>query len=241
MKILIVRHGDPNYEIDGLTEKGAREAELLSHRLVKEKDPTFYCSVLGRARLTVAPTLKKLGKTAKYLDWLREFAYVPITLPDGSVTHLPWDRMPTTMAEYPELYLPDAWKSVPFLKESGVPAAYDEVTKELDRLLLEHGYRRDGKLYRAERPNHDTLIMVCHFGLGALLLSHLMNCSPYSLWQNTVMLPTSVTTLYTEERESGIAAFRCVGMGDVSHLYVADEEPAFSGRFCECFEDETRH
>ena len=30
MKIIFIRHGEPNYEIDSLTEKGWREAELLS-------------------------------------------------------------------------------------------------------------------------------------------------------------------------------------------------------------------
>ena len=33
MKLLIVRHGDPDYAIDSLTETGWAEAELLSHRL----------------------------------------------------------------------------------------------------------------------------------------------------------------------------------------------------------------
>ena len=28
MKIIFIRHGEPNYEIDSLTEKGWREAEL---------------------------------------------------------------------------------------------------------------------------------------------------------------------------------------------------------------------
>ena len=37
MKLLIVRHAEPNYEIDGLTEKGKREAALLAERLKKEK------------------------------------------------------------------------------------------------------------------------------------------------------------------------------------------------------------
>jgi probable phosphoglycerate mutase len=58
MKILIIRHGDPNYEIDGLTEKGKIEAELLSKRITKERIDAFYCSPLGRARLTAAPTLQ---------------------------------------------------------------------------------------------------------------------------------------------------------------------------------------
>ena len=36
MRILIIRHGDPDYEVDGLTERGRREAELLAGKLVQE-------------------------------------------------------------------------------------------------------------------------------------------------------------------------------------------------------------
>ena len=42
MKILIVRHGDPNYEIDGLTEKGQREVALLADRLGRENITAAY-------------------------------------------------------------------------------------------------------------------------------------------------------------------------------------------------------
>ena len=35
MRLLIVRHGDPDYSIDSLTEKGWKEAEYLSERLSK--------------------------------------------------------------------------------------------------------------------------------------------------------------------------------------------------------------
>ena len=31
MKLLFIRHGDPNYEKDALTEKGKKEAMLLSN------------------------------------------------------------------------------------------------------------------------------------------------------------------------------------------------------------------
>ena len=33
MKLLIIRHGDPYYEIDSLTQKGWKEAEYLSEKL----------------------------------------------------------------------------------------------------------------------------------------------------------------------------------------------------------------
>ena len=41
MKLLIVRHGDPDYTIDSLTEKGWREAEFLSERLTNWRSETF--------------------------------------------------------------------------------------------------------------------------------------------------------------------------------------------------------
>ncbi len=57
MKLLIIRHGDPDYSIDSLTEKGWKEADLLSKRLAKEKIDAFFCSPLGRAKYTANETI----------------------------------------------------------------------------------------------------------------------------------------------------------------------------------------
>ena len=51
-----------------------------------------------------------------------------------------------------------------------------------------------------------------------------------------------MTTLVTEERRKGIASFRMLSFGDLSHLYVHGEVPAFAARFCEVYENENeRH
>lgn len=50
MRILIARHADPDYAVDGLTEVGKREAELLSRRLVKENITHVYCSPIFMQR-----------------------------------------------------------------------------------------------------------------------------------------------------------------------------------------------
>ena len=241
MRILIVRHAEPDYAIDGLTEKGAREAELLADRLSGESVSAVYCSTLGRARLTAEPTLRRLGISAEYCEWLREFNYAKVKLPYRDCDSACWGVMPQYVNTLPEIYSPYTWREAEFIKGSDMPLQYDEVCRELDSLLARFGYERDGYNYRAVRPNHDTLLLVCHFGLEAVLLSHLLNCSPYTVWQNFVALPSSVTTVYTEERERGIASMRCSGFGDVSHLYAGGEEPSFAARFCECFTDETRH
>ena len=43
MKLLIVRHGDPDYDIDSLTEKGWKEVEYLSQKLSKLDVKSFLC------------------------------------------------------------------------------------------------------------------------------------------------------------------------------------------------------
>lgn len=62
------------------------------------------------------------------------------------------------------------------------------------------------------------------------------------LWHHTAAAPTSVTTVNTEERREGTAIFRVSSFGDISHLYAGGEEPSFSARFCETYDDvQERH
>lgn len=77
MRILIIRHGDPDYEKDSLTQKGWHEAELLADKMEKTDVTAFYVSPLGRAQDTASVTLKRLGRSAKTYHWLREF-HAPI-------------------------------------------------------------------------------------------------------------------------------------------------------------------
>ena len=89
--------------------------------------------------------------------------------------------------------------------------------------------------------NHDTIALFCHFGVESVILSHLFGISPMVLWHNTAALTSSVTTLISEERQKGIAIFRMCGFSDIGHLYAGREPASFQARFCECFEDDTRH
>ena len=123
-----------------------------------------------------------------------------------------------------------------------VPEKYKNVCDGIDELLARHGYIHDGKIYRVERENSDTVVLFCHFGVECVLLSHILKISPVVLWHNFVALPTSVTTLITEEREQGKAVFRCNAFGDISHLYAGDEPASFQARFCETYSNfDERH
>lgn len=58
MRIIFVRHGDPDYANDTLTEKGWREAALLAERVSGWDVTDFYVSPLGRAQDTASLSLK---------------------------------------------------------------------------------------------------------------------------------------------------------------------------------------
>lgn len=242
MRILIIRHGDPDYEHDTLTEKGHREAKLLAEKLAKEKIDYFYSSPLGRAKDTCMYVAKAHGKENEVVvkDWLQEFG-CRMTLPSGRDRYIPWDMLPSEWVDTPKMYDYKNWYKQDFYEKAGMEQAFKRVTDSLDALLAEHGYTRNGEVYHTEQGHTKTLAFFCHFGLEMVLLSHLCNVSPVPLWHNFVALPTSVTTLYTEERREGQATLRCCGFGDVSHLYAGGEEPSFAARFCEIYHSEDRH
>ncbi len=238
MKLLIVRHGDPDYSIDSLTEKGWREAEYLSERLAKIPTKAYYVSPLGRAKDTASLTLKKVNRTATQCEWLREFA-PRIKRPDaGGRDAIVWDWLPQDWTTDEGFFRRDAWMDNDIMRQGHVKEEYDWVVANLDALLEEHGYKRQGDVYRAVTPNNDTIVLFCHFGLECVLLSHLLNIPPMLLWHGTAAAPTSVTTVVTEERRRGIAYFRMSAFGDISHLYIHNEEPSFSARFRECYDNE---
>lgn len=241
MKILLIRHGDPDYKNDTLTEKGWKEAECLAEMLSEREIDYFYTSPYGRAKDTASLTLERMGRKAETLQWLREFD-TRIFRPDSPDTpHIAWDWLPQDWTEEPRFYDKDHWHENEHLEKFSIGREYREITEQFDDLLARHGYVREGGYYRAENPNHDTIALFCHFGLGCILLSHLWNVSPMVVWHNLCAAPSSVTTLATEERRKGIAIFRMLAYGETAHLYAKGEKPSFAARFCECYDDDTRH
>lgn len=242
MRILIIRHADPDYEHDTLTQTGWTEAAHLADRIAKMNIRAFYVSPLGRARDTASLTLQKMKRTATECPWLREFAPA-IMRPDvPGRRSISWDWLPQDWTAQEDYYRRDLWKTTDIMREGKVDEEYDMVVTHFDELLAEHGYRREGDIYRVEKPNRDTLAFFCHFGVECVLLSRLMNVSPMILWHHACAAPTGVTSLYSEERREGIAAFRMNCFGDTAHLYAAGMSPSFSARFCETYDcAEERH
>ena len=129
MNIYIIRHAEPDYARDSLTEKGWREAELLSRRLSKIPDASYYTSPLGRARATASLTMQAVGKEVEVCPWLREFDTGYKTHPDFHPTGHGWDFLPEHWAREPMYYDPENWMHAPAYENSGIDAVYRSVVQ----------------------------------------------------------------------------------------------------------------
>ena len=254
MRLLMIRHGDPDYEKDSLTEQGVREARALAAYADRLRIDRAFVSPLGRAQRTAAFTLERLGMEAEVKDWLQEFpARVDLNRASGEVRaaygnvqktedgrfrgRIVWDIRPSYLSRHPEYLDREAWRNSEIARCSDLVPVYDEVIRQWDAFLAEQGYVRDGFGYRAERPNRETIALFCHYGITSVLLSRLANISPFVPWHSACTLPTSITEVATEERQQGIASFRMLQLGALPHLVGTEIEPSFSARFCETWDD----
>ena len=250
MRLLFIRHGDPDYVNDTLTEKGHREAKLLSDIAEDLKLGSVFQSPLGRAKDTAAYSLRQTGLHAVTLSWLREFpAKVDINgspelqraYPDCKkeedrfLTRIAWDMAPGYFSAHPEYMSFEGWKKSEVARHSDIVEVYENVKTAFLELLHTHGYEKVSGCFHVRQESEETLTFFCHFGIICVLLSVLWEVSPFWLWHSLVLTPTSVTEVITEEREAGIAYFRAQRVGDISHLALGKETPSFAARFCETY------
>ena len=238
MKIVIIRHADPDYENNTLTERGFLEAKVLGKYYNSSMFDEVYSSPLPRALLTAEAVIKN-EKPINVVDWLIEF-YHPVITEDGK-KQTNWDFKPSYLSKHPEILSKDYLEAYLPFNDVHLKEEYKKVVNGLDDVLNRNGYKRNGMFYDVARANTKTIVFFCHFGMMSVLLSHLLNIPYTTLAQFSVCVPTGVTTLVSEEREKGIAQFRMMTFGDISHLKRENIEPSFHGRFCETFDSDDRH
>ncbi|MBO5452836.1 MAG: histidine phosphatase family protein [Clostridia bacterium] len=231
MRILLIRHAEPDYPNNTLTPKGFVEADFLSEKLQHSKITHIYSSPLNRAFLTAKPTAQKINKEITVCDWLTEFEGKVIL---NDEKRIPWNMLPRIWQNEEGIFDIHTLEKSSLYTSSDMLLKYEYVTENLDKLLENHGAKRENIIYKGEN-NNDTIALFCHFAVGMVIASHLTGISPVLLWQ-TMFLPTSsVTEFITEERVKGEFVFKCKQMGDTSHLYAKNEPVSNSGLYSEFF------
>lgn len=174
MNLYFIRHAEPDYEHDTITQAGHGQAEKLAEYYAHLKVDELYHSSMGRAALTASYLAKKWNMEAKSIDWARELKWGKAN-GDAYDAMSPWslkDKIIETTQSYPK---GEDWKDLPDLQEDQLVSDYEIHCKALDKFLADHGYVREGQGYKAVAPNDKTIVIVCHGGVISALVSYLSN------------------------------------------------------------------
>ena len=229
MRVLFVRHGEPDYAADSLTETGFKQAELVSERLLRENISVIYASSMRRAQQTAKPLADKLGLSINVLDYMHEIAWGDKTGAELPMRGHPWFLAEKLMAEG---YVPDddGWREHPYYKNNISTDWMDNISEKIDLLLAEYGYTREGRLYRVspEIEKEKTIAIFSHGGSGASALSHILNIPYVYIMAAMPYQFTSVTSVVFPEPAGELVFPRLNLFNDVHHLALdAEKKPTF--------------
>lgn len=211
METILIRHGDPDYANDSLTEEGHRQAGLLADELCHAGIDAIYCSPKGRAKLTMEYTAKRTGITPVIHGWLEETGGKKV------MGKHPWNVPPHVVLSQPELPTLENWGQDDELYGSSVVPYMERVTEGFDTLMAEYGYLKEKNLYRIKESCDKRIAFFAHAGLTMTLLSHLLHIPPHIAYTHLDIHPTGVTKLAWHEDE-GWASPKMVLFNDRSHL-----------------------
>ena len=216
MEVMLIRHADPNYREDTITERGRREAEALALSLRHRGLDDLYVSPLGRAQETCRYIAEALKVRPVTLDWLREIQL------EVDLGYAPWDFPGDDYLSRSHLPSPDKWWQGFEIGELLKPH-FLKIVEGFDGLMEDYGYRKFGNLYKVERPSEKRIALVAHGGMIMTLLAYLLHWPLPLVYIHCTIDTTGVTRLIWREFDSGYAIPKLMELNDLSHLAYLDE------------------
>ena len=214
MRIIFVRHGEPDYAHDCLTEMGRLQAADAAERLRNEGIEEIFSSPQGRAAETAAATADLLKRPVQTLDYMRELHWGSIDgTPLPSDGH-PWDLADLMAEEGWDLTNP-GWREHPYFKNNQVTANADMVAEKTDEWLRSLGYEREGAFYRCVRPDNrqKTVALFSHGGSSAAAMGHILNL-PFPYACGLFHLEFTGITIIRLDRNPGSRRLPCLELAN---------------------------
>jgi probable phosphoglycerate mutase len=180
MEIVLVRHGEPDWEPDGfavddpeLTARGRAQAERAAEALARESFDALYVSPLRRARETAEPIAKRLGLEAQTASWMRELGLPPMAgIAKAEVRRFFEEARARDLEKWWDG--PPGGESFRHFHERVVAGVESLLVGEHRMSLHEDSGHRIWRLPDADR----RILLVAHEGTNALVVSHLLGIDP---------------------------------------------------------------
>lgn len=211
MLLYIIRHGDPDYEHNTITELGHREAKALAAWFNEQgiRFDEVYTSPLGRAKDTASYTCESQGITPNELPWTEEsMDFMQPFLPNSDLSF----RFGSNgIEEYCDFAKPERMERIHTLVEGS------------DAFLSKLGYTRNGSHYDITAHNNKRVAVFCHGGMGTAWTAHLLGMAPTLGFPSMFMTTTSFNVF--EFRPHGDVTYtrpRMLRFGTTPHLQTSD-------------------
>ena len=219
MRLIFVRHGEPDYEHDCLTENGKVQAKDTAERLAKEKLSALYSSPMGRAREPASYTAEGRGLEIQILDYMHEINWgskegKPQIEYDGH----PWLLGFKLLTEEPEYINNPDFINHPYFKDNICMDYYKKISEDIDRFLLGYGLRRTNNLYLCEKNCDDTIALFAHGGSGSIILSHILNFPFTTVLTSTPFGVCSITIIEFPSEKGKLSMPRLELFNDMNHI-----------------------
>lgn len=231
MLLYIVRHGDPVYVTDSLTERGKRQAEAVGKRIYDSHIDRIFSSPMGRALETAEPACRLLGLECNIEEWTHEIGDERLTpFPDGklkSITNVQntyYLENGNVDLNYNEAF------TCTGINESNIKSAVDFIERHGNDFLERLGYKKENGVYKILRNNEEKVALFCHSAFARAWLSVLLHIPFHIMWSSFSYTHTGVTVLEFKNNPNGITAPRCLCFSDMSHLYAQNEDMIYDNK-----------
>jgi probable phosphoglycerate mutase len=222
MLLYIVRHGDPIYETDSLTERGFLQAESVAKRMKDAKIDRVFSSPLGRAIKTAEPTCRLLGLECNIEEWSQEVddEHLFTPFPDGvmksvnSVQNTYYRENGLLELGYDDTY------SCVGINQSKIKEKAKIIEAGGFEFLERLGYKYENGVFRIIKPNEERIALFCHGAMTRVWMSVLFHIPYHIVSASFSPTHTGVTVLEFKNNSNGVTAPKCLCFSDMSHLYA---------------------
>jgi len=194
MDIVFVRHGQPQWAVDGmsqtdphLTELGHEQADLAAARIASDPTPAteLIVSPALRSQQTAAPIVAATGLPAQTVD---DFIEVKMPNWEGVTEEKVIEIFKSSRHRSPEEW----WQGLP--GGESFRSFHNRVTTALDGVLADNGMvrdRHDSSLWHVD-SDPGRIVIVAHGGTNSVCLTHLLGIPPAPWeWEKFVLFHAS--------------------------------------------------
>lgn len=222
MLFFYIRHGDPIYNPDSLTQLGHKQAEAVVKRLALYGIDEIYASTSNRAILTATPTANYLNKEIKLADFASEvhtWANLTIKMPQGTQWLFQTPKVKELFHSKEIIELGFQWYKHPYFKDYDYESEMNRIRKESDNFFAQLGYVHLGNgKYKVENKNDKRIALFAHQGFGVAFLPTLLGL-PYPHFATHYDMCHSGITVIEFKEEAGYAYPKILTLSNDSHLF----------------------